>query len=139
MIVLPLRQASHHGCVAFHSVSVSGTYQIGRANGQIGPRTHGDRIHHHLAEAVAAYRAALTVYTKAQLPQQWATTQNNLGTVLHKQGIRTGGEAGRELIRQAITAYELALQIRTKDALPVQWEETMGNLKIAKKALEDMK
>jgi len=115
------------------------TIDIGRANSQIGLRTHGDRIHHHLAEAVAAYRAALTVRTKAQLPQDWAGTQNNLGTVLSDQGIRTGGEAGKELIRQAFTAYELALQIRTREALPVQWEETMGNLKIAKKALEEMK
>ena len=92
-----------------------------------------------VAEAVAAYGAALTVYTKEQLPQLWAGTQNNLGNVLCEQGICTGGEAGKELIRQAITAYELALQIRTRDALPVQWEETMGNLEIAKQALKDMK
>jgi hypothetical protein len=34
---------------------------------------------------------------------------------------------------------ELALEVRTREALPVQWEQTMSNLKIAKKALEDMK
>ena len=90
-------------------------------------------------EAMQAYREALTVHTKAQLPQQWASTQYNLGTVLLNQGMRTGGEAGKALIREAIHAYELALQIRTRDALPVQWEQTMHNLKIAKKALEDMK
>ena len=63
----------------------------------------------------------------------------NLGFVLRGQATRTGGEVGKELIRQAINAFELALQIRTRDALPVQWEKTMMNLKIAKKALEDMK
>lgn len=104
-----------------------------------GIRTGGEAGTRLLAESVAAYRDALTVYTEAQLPQQWATTQNNLGNTLSQQGIRTGGEEGKELIRQAIHAYELALQIRTKDALPVQWEETMGNLEIAKKALEDIK
>ena len=66
-------------------------------------------------------------------------TQNNLGATLGDQGTRTGGEAGKDLIRQAINAYELALQIRTREALPVQWEVTMGNLKVAKKALDDMK
>jgi len=66
-------------------------------------------------------------------------TQNNLGLVLRDQGTRTGGETGKALIRQAITAFELALEVRTREALPVQWEQTMSNLKIAKKALEDMK
>jgi tetratricopeptide (TPR) repeat protein len=104
-----------------------------------GTRTGGEAGTKLLAQAVEAYRAALTIFTKESLPQKWATTQNNLGNVLSNQGTRTGGEAGKELIRQAITAYELALQIRTREALPVQWEETMGNLKIVKKALEDMK
>lgn len=98
------------------------------------PRTHGDCIHHHyLAEA------GLTVRTHAELPQQWAATQSNLGATLGDQGTRTGGEAGKVLIRQAIKAFELALEVRTREALPVQWEATMGNLTIAKKALEDMK
>ncbi len=106
---------------------------------EAGIRTKGTDIQKFLGEAVAAYRAALTVRTQAELPQQWAMTQNNLGATLGDQGTRTGGEAGKELIRQAIKAYELALEVRTKDALPVQREETMHNLKIAKQALEDMK
>jgi len=32
-----------------------------------------------LQEAVAAFRSALEVFTKADLPQSWALTQNNLG------------------------------------------------------------
>ena len=104
-----------------------------------GTRTGGEAGTQLLDEAVTAYRDALTVYTKAQLPQQWASTQYNLGNVLQNQGTRTGGEAGKVLIREAIKAYELALEVRTREALPVQWEETMHNLKIAKKALEDMK
>ena len=102
-------------------------------------RTGGEAGTQLLAEAVVAYRAALIVRTKEQLPQQWAATQNNLGNVLSEQGTRTGREAGRELIREAIHAYELALEVKTREALPVQWERTMSNLAVAKKALEDMK
>jgi len=106
---------------------------------EAGIRTEGTDIQKFLRESVATYRTTLTVFTKEQLPQDWARTQSNLGIVLGDQGIRTGGEDGKELIHQAITAYELALQIQTRDALPVQWGQTMSNLEIAKKALEDMK
>jgi hypothetical protein len=118
-----------------------GQYLISLGNSlrEAGIRTKGADIQKFLGDAVAAYRAALTVRTKDQLPQDWAMTQNNLGIVLRNQGTRTGGEAGKELIRQAINAYELALEVRTRDALPVQWEQTMNNIKMAKKALEAMK
>ena len=118
-----------------------GQYLISLGNSlqESGIRTKGADIHKFLRGAAAAYRDALTVYTKELLPQQWAVTQNNLGATLSEQGTRTGGEEGKELIRQAIHAYELSLQIRTRDALPVQWEWTMSNLEIAKKALEEMK
>jgi tetratricopeptide (TPR) repeat protein len=111
---------------------------LGNSLQEAGIRTKGADIQKFLSESVTAYRAALTVHTKDQLPQDWAMTQNNLGNVLRNQGIRTGSEAGKELIRQAINAFDLALQIRTRDALPVQWEETMGNLEIAKEALKEM-
>ena len=55
-----------------------------------GIRTGGERGTQLLAEAVAAYRQALEVYTRETLPQQWAMTQNNLGNALGDQGIRTG-------------------------------------------------
>ncbi len=50
-----------------------------------------------LDEAVAAFRAALEVYTRADMPTDWAMTQNNLGTVLQSLGEREGGHgaAGR--------------------------------------------
>ena len=86
---------------------------------EAGIRTEGADIQKFLRESVQAHRDALTVRTKAQLPQQWAMTQNNLGNVLSDQGTRTGGEAGKALIREAIHAYELALEVRTREALPV--------------------
>jgi tetratricopeptide (TPR) repeat protein len=72
---------------------------LGMSLQEAGIRTEGVVIQKFLDESVQAYRDALTVYTKAQLSQQWAATQNNLGIVLREQGIRTGGEAGKELIR----------------------------------------
>ena len=112
---------------------------LGVTLGDQGIRTGGEAGANLLAEAVTAYRAALTIYTKEQLPQDWAGTQNNLGATLGDQGTRTGGEAGKALIRQAINAYELAFEVRTREALPVQWGQTTGNLAHAKEALEGMK
>ncbi len=70
----------------------------------------------------------LQVYTRAQLPQQWAATQNNLGTVLSDLGTRTGGEEGAKLLAQAVTAYENALEVRTRAQLPQDWAMTQNNL-----------
>ena len=115
-----------------------GQYLISLGNSlrEAGIRTKGADIQKFLGESAAAYREALTVYTKDQLPQDWAATQNNLGATLRDQGPRTWGEAGKG---QAITTYELALEVRTRDTLSVQWEQTMSNLKIAKNAREEMK
>ena len=87
-----------------------------------------------LAEAVAAYRTALDVYTRADLPQQWATTQNNLGNALQRQGERTSGEEGMRLLAEAVAAYRTALDVRTRADLPQDWAMTQNNLGVALKA-----
>ena len=56
-----------------------------------------------LGQAVAAYRSALEVYTREQLPQDWAATQSNLGNALKEQGIRTDGAEATELLAQAFS------------------------------------
>ena len=56
----------------------------------LGERQGGAEGLRRLAEAVEAYRQALTVYTRDDLPQQWAATQNNLGIALQIQ-IRLDG------------------------------------------------
>ena len=53
--------------------------------------------------------------------------------------LNTSGEDGKELIRQAINAHELSLQIRTRDRLRCNGKRQWGFLKIAKKALEEMR
>jgi hypothetical protein len=49
----------------------------------------------------------LEVRTREQLPQNWATTQNNLGTALRDQADRTEGPKGAELLAQAVSAYRM--------------------------------
>lgn len=54
------------------------TILVGNAEQNIGTRTEGDRIHHHLGKAVAAYRASVEIRTREHLPEGWAQTHNNL-------------------------------------------------------------
>ena len=91
---------------------------LGNSLLEAGIRTEGADIQKFLGEAVTAYRAALTVYTKEQLPLQWAMIQNNLGIVLREQGIRVGGEAGTRLLAESVAAYREALTVYTKAQLP---------------------
>jgi tetratricopeptide (TPR) repeat protein len=73
----------------------------------------------------------LTVYTREQLAQRWATTQNNLGIALQSQGERQTGEEGVSLLGQAVEAYREALTVFTREQLPQQWATTQNNLGIA--------
>jgi len=81
-----------------------------------------------LAQAVQAYRAALEVRTKADLPQDWAGTQNNLGNALLDQGERSSGTQATELLAQAVQAFRAALEVYTKADLPQDWAKTQNNL-----------
>ena len=120
--------------------------QISLANShqRFAAQTSGKAITKHFAHASNTYQQALQVYTRQQLPQgwaatqnnhtreqlpqQWAGTQNNLANTLKEQGIRTGGKQGQQLLVEAVTAYGLALQVRTRQQLPQQWGETQNNL-----------
>src|SRR5262249_39263604 len=90
-----------------------------------------------LAEAVAAFRQALEVFTRATLPQHWAMTQQNLGNVLQAQGERTAGEAGTALLAQAVATYPPALEGLTPAPLPQHWAVTQQNLARAAFLLKD--
>ncbi|HEX3656097.1 MAG TPA: DUF4062 domain-containing protein, partial [Pirellulales bacterium] len=67
--------------------------------------------------AIAAYGAALTVYTKEGYPDDWAAAQSGLG--LAWSGLSTGDKA--ENLEKAIAAYEAALTVYTKDGYPAEW------------------
>ncbi len=81
-----------------------------------------------LRAAITAYRAALEVYTRDDLPQDWAMTQNNLGNALRTLGERTTGEEGNRLLSEAVAACRAALEVRTRDDLPQDWATTQNNL-----------
>ena len=98
---------------------------------ELGTRSAGEEGRKLLEDAVAAYRSALEVRTKADLPQDWAKTQNNLGTALAELGTRSGGEEGRKLLEDAVAAYRSALEVYTKADLPQDWAMTQNNLGIA--------
>lgn len=77
-----------------------------------------------LAEAVTAYRAALTERTRERVPLDWAITQNNLGAALSALGER---ESGREQsirhLEAAAAAYRAALTELTNESAP-HWHDT---------------
>ncbi|GET44503.1 TPR repeat protein [Microseira wollei NIES-4236] len=77
-----------------------------------------------IENAIAAYHAALTIYTRDAFPVNWATTQNNLGNAYSN---RILGEKA-ENIENAIAAYHAALTIYTRDAFPQENAETLFNL-----------
>ena len=78
-----------------------------------------------LHDAVAAFRAALEVYTRKALPFKWTRTQNNLGNALQILGERQGDPAA---LTDAIAAYRAALAVYKSDAQPFQWAMTQNNL-----------
>ncbi|MEP4553839.1 helix-turn-helix domain-containing protein, partial [Tateyamaria sp.] len=86
-----------------------------------GTRTDGPKGADLLAEAVAAYRAALEVSTRADHPVHWAITQNNIGAALRNQSTRTDGSKAADLLAQAVAAYRAALEVRTRADHPMQW------------------
>ncbi len=84
-----------------------------------------------IARAVAAYFNAMEVYTREQLPLEWAMVQNSLGLALKDQGIRAGGEKGRKLLEDAVGAYYAALEEFPRELVPQLWAMTQNSLGIA--------
>jgi tetratricopeptide (TPR) repeat protein len=77
-----------------------------------------------LQRAIECYQAALRIYTEETAPQEWATTQNNLGNAY--SDLPTGDQG--ENLRRAIERYEAALRVYTEEAAPRQWAMTQNNL-----------
>ncbi|MEH2174028.1 CHAT domain-containing protein, partial [Nostoc sp.] len=77
-----------------------------------------------IEKAIAAFTAALDVYTPEALPQEWAATQNNLANAYSD---RIKGDRA-DNIEEAITAFTAALDVYTPEALPQEWAATQNNL-----------
>lgn len=69
-------------------------------------------------QAIAAYNAALAVYTRNDHPQEWARIQNNMGVILSKLGA----------IEEAVATFRTALEIFTRSDYPQDWALTHYNL-----------
>ncbi|MFN9660960.1 MAG: hypothetical protein ACK6BC_11405, partial [Cyanobacteriota bacterium] len=79
--------------------------------------------------AIAAYRNALRFYTEAEQPQDYARTNNNLGTAYC--ALAPFSANPRKQIENAIAAYLNALRICTEAEQPQAWATTNNNLGIA--------
>ncbi len=112
---------------------------LGTAHCQLGIRVDGESSRVHLAQAVLAYRSALEVYTKKDLPQDWATTQNNLGVALKDQAQRLPPDspARKELLTQAVGVFRAALEIHTQTVFPIHCATAQMNLARACALLSD--
>jgi tetratricopeptide (TPR) repeat protein len=84
-----------------------------------------------LEQAVAAYRAALTVRTRESAAPDWAATQNNLGNALRAQAELAEGAARAALLEQAVAAYRAALTVYTRESAAPAWAATQFNLALA--------
>jgi tetratricopeptide (TPR) repeat protein len=78
-----------------------------------------------LERAVQAYEKALGEWKRDQVPLQWATIQNTLGTALTRRGERQDGTAR---FNEAIQVFQLALQENTRELAPLQWAAIQNNL-----------
>ncbi|MDB9505745.1 CHAT domain-containing protein [Microcystis aeruginosa CS-338/01] len=74
--------------------------------------------------AITGYQTILEVLTCDAFPEQWATTQNNLGNAYLN---RIRGERADNL-ELAIATYNLSLEIRTREAFPEDWAGLQNNL-----------
>lgn len=82
-------------------------------------------------KAVKAYRAALRVYTEAELPAAWAATLNWLGTALRNQGERLGGAEGMAKLEESVTIHREAMRVHAEADPALDWLEMQNNLGIA--------
>jgi hypothetical protein len=90
-----------------------------------------------LEEAVTAYRAAASRNSPARVPLDWATTQNNLGTVLWALGER---QRMPQHLQEALNAVGSAYEVFVKEAGYIQYDayfaDRLEAIRITLSALE---
>lgn len=101
---------------------------LGAALQTFGSRGDGEAAISALNGAVRAYEAALKVYTRKDMPAQWAATQNNLGNAFQAIGVRGVGEAAATALNGAVKAFEAARDVYAREEMPANWATTQNNL-----------
>jgi tetratricopeptide (TPR) repeat protein len=86
-----------------------------------------DKRPSNLEIGIAGYEIVATVFTRQAFPQEWATTQNNLGLAYL---CRVRGERAENL-EAAIRYFSAALEEYTRQSLLIQWATTQNNLGLA--------
>jgi hypothetical protein len=81
-----------------------------------------------LRQAAQVCQGTLALNPRERSPQDWATTQTNLGIALRGLGTLSRVKERRKLLAEAVAACRSALEIRTKADLPEDWAETQTNL-----------
>jgi transcriptional regulator with XRE-family HTH domain len=79
----------------------------------------------HLVSALNSFTDARKLAPLRSRPENWAISQNNLGTALGSLGDR---ERDTSRLHDAIAAYRTALKVRTREAAPIEWAATQNNL-----------
>jgi tetratricopeptide (TPR) repeat protein len=80
-------------------------------------------------DACRAYRDALLLQPRDQVPMAWARTQHNFGSALLQQALASDRSplVGKQL-GQAIEAFEAARDLRRRATAPLDWGVTTANL-----------
>ncbi len=78
-----------------------------------------------LVRAIDYYSEAASLVDRAESPDDWAATQNNLGNALMTLGRR---ESGTARLEEAVAAYRAALEERTRERVPLDWAATQNSL-----------
>lgn len=81
-----------------------------------------------LTQAIATADEALKLAPRLTAPDDWASTQAQLGDILRILGDRQGDAA---LLEKAVSAYQAALEVRSREHAPLDWAETVTHLGIA--------
>jgi hypothetical protein len=77
---------------------------------------------------VAAYRSASEVGTKADLPQEWAQTQNNLGAAPLTLGDQLEGEEGLKRQRESVESLREVVAYQPDDQSRYRLASALGDL-----------
>jgi tetratricopeptide (TPR) repeat protein len=94
----------------------------------LGERVAGPDSRRHLEEAVREYLGLIGQVPRSSDPQQWARTQDSLGSALWALGQRLGGPEGLRRLSEAVEVHRQALTVCSRADLPQYWAMTQGNL-----------
>ena len=85
-----------------------------------------------LIQQVGHREQALEERAQEHYAWEWATTQNNLGSILQAIGQQ---KKDQQLLKRAVDAYKQVLLVWTRDQAPLHWATTFNNLGTALRLL----